>query len=148
MKFMNSLKNNIYTCPECGELIEVGYTAYGENDRYGRTTMTYSGWCSTCQKGYEVQRFQKNEFWLTHKYRTYITVKDHAVPQSWVEVYPLPEPPVCVLGPGGSYDKAVEGTELCLIESAIESIKHLSHTLQILLDLKKDKYNKHGHKDS
>lgn len=121
-------------CPEC--LIEIDGYSFDKNieTRQGYSLRRYFGWCSKCERGFEVIQFKEagQDRWSIHKYKIYgyavsETTNRKIIPnKDWKTLLELPEPPLVMMGPGGDYDEQYNYH----LENTIES---LDRTLQTAL---------------
>ncbi len=123
-------------CPNCFNAVR-GVSVWPVPDRYKRTIRCYMAWCTECNAGYEVVQFFKDEKWRIHKYRYYgaIVPLAKAIPdRQWRIVEELPKAPVCVTGPGGDFDKAVDIKAVNLVKDAYEILAKVAKALGTLLE--------------
>lgn len=129
-------------CPHCFEPI-TSYTMYGVlEDRYGRITRNYFGWCDKCQTGYEVCQFDRDNKWHIHKFRYYASIQatGRNLPQQWRLVEQLPDAAAVVTGPGGDFDRPTEikvkQCHKCQLKSELkETTNKLCQVLHLIYEI-------------
>ncbi len=94
-------------CPQCYRPLKAPSVADGGTNRYGVRVRDYNGFCFHCRRGCVVVQFKQDGKWLIHSFRPlrYESGKFVGFEPDWVEVTPLPEPPVVMTGPGGDFVK-------------------------------------------
>lgn len=144
-----------YICPKCFREL-MGPEVVGKEDRYGRITRSYFGWCIACDVEFEVVQFkhsQESPFliatpnlqinksgWLIHKYRLFKKLEGSDKPQpvtAWLTMNKLPEPAPVITGPGKEYDKSFEPEIIDLMQTMLGALKATVKTVEALLKLAK-----------
>ena len=126
-------------CPKCYNCL-TGYSLFkGEKDDSGRHTRHYMGWCSSCDIGFEVVQFKKDDKWHLQKYRYYAAVLDIDKPvpaAGWVTLERVPEPPAVVTGPGGDYTKSwdLKGEQIKLLKTVHNSLTSVLNAIKTMIE--------------
>jgi len=130
-------------CPVCGERMKVDILREAVHSRFPEQARRgYWGWCQRCQAGYQVELFRVPDGWRLHRYRLYgyIEATATATPKAvgqWRLVEPLPDAPVLMIGPGGDYDRPVDGDQIDeVVEKTLGTFNTMFHQAgQAMADL-------------
>jgi hypothetical protein len=90
-------------CPKCSQPLKSFTEHSNHNERFSITIRSIFGWCDKCNKGCEIEQFDKKSLWHTSRFRIFRKIAAKISAGLWQKITDLPIAAI-VIGPAKEYD--------------------------------------------